>query len=301
MTTPRTLTCDEMRDLAPLFVLDALEPAEMTAVREHLAGCADAHLELLELGETGTALLDTIEPAEPPARLRSSLLAAAADDLAAGRHPSAATTARPTPVREGSPAVAAVPPAVAAVPPAVAAATAAAASPSNVIDLAARTRRGSRLGWLVAVAAAVAVLLIGGSNLALRHDLDAAEAYRDGVTRALDLAAKPGSVTALLTSGDGTVSGFAVVGADGTVRITMKGLAPTTGSQVYTAWAIEGDAAPVAMNDFTVGADGVVSVTGTSPTSAPGATLALTLEPGPGAATPTLPVVAAGVTRDPAG
>ena len=36
----------------------------------------------------------------------------------------------------------------------------------------------------------------------------------------------------------------------------MRGLAPTSGSQVYTAWAIEGDAAPVALGDFTVGADG---------------------------------------------
>ena len=47
MTEPRTLTCDEVRDLAPLFVLDALEPDEMAAIRDHLAGCPDAHLELL--------------------------------------------------------------------------------------------------------------------------------------------------------------------------------------------------------------------------------------------------------------
>jgi len=282
MTAPRTLTCAEVRDLAPLFVLEALEPDEMAAVREHIAGCPDAHLELLELGEAGTALLETVAPAEPPARLKASLLAAASADLAEGRHPSTSGAAAPV---------------AAPMSPAVAADT-----PPNVVDLgAARSRRGSRLGWLVAVAAVIAVLVIGASNLALRRDLDAAQAYQDGVNQALDLAAKPGSTTALLSSQDGTVSGFAVVGADGTVRMTMKGLAPTTGSQVYTTWAIVGDEAPIALGDFTVGADGVATASATSPATAPGATLALTLEPNAGNTAPQGPVVAAGVTRDPAG
>jgi len=283
MTAPRTLTCDEVRDLAPLFVLDALEPDEMAAIREHLADCPDAHLELLELGEAGTALLETVEPAEPPARLKASLLAAAEADLAEGRHPSSAG---------------AIAPIDAVLPPA----SPAVVDSSNVVDLAdARSRRGSRIGWLVAVAAVIAVLVVGASNLALRRDLDAAQAYQDGVNQALDLAAKPGSTTALLSSEDGTVSGFAVVGADGTVRMTMKGLPATTGSQVYTTWAIVGAEAPVALGDFTVGADGVATATVTSPTTAPGATLALTLEPNAGNTAPQGPVVAAGVTRDPAG
>ena len=50
MSAPRILTCDEVRDLAPLFVLDALDPVEMAAVREHLATCTEAHEELVELG-----------------------------------------------------------------------------------------------------------------------------------------------------------------------------------------------------------------------------------------------------------
>lgn len=81
----------------------------------------------------------------------------------------------------------------------------------------------------------------------------------------------------------------------------MKGLAPTSGSQVYTAWAIVGEDAPVALGSFTVGADGAVTATGISPTTAPGATLALTLEPQAGNTSPEGPIVAAGVTRDPAG
>ena len=65
----------------------------MDAVREHLAGCDDAHAELLELGEAATSLLETVEPADPPAALKSRLLAAAEADLAAGRHPSTAASA----------------------------------------------------------------------------------------------------------------------------------------------------------------------------------------------------------------
>ena len=144
------------------------------------------------------------------------------------------------------------------------------------IDLAAeRTRRRSRIGWLVAVAAVIGVIALGGWNIALRQDLTAAQTYAQGVDQALALATQPGSVTAILASEDGSSSGLAVIGADGTTRIAVRGLAPTSGSQVYTAWAIEGDTAPVALGDFTVGGDGLATATVTSPTSNPGAIIAL--------------------------
>ncbi len=108
-------------------------------------------------------------------------------------------------------------------------------------------------------------------------------------------------MTALLANPDGTVSGFGVVGADGTVKLAVRGLPATTGSQVYTAWSIEGTTAPVSMGDFTVGADGVAITTVQAPNTEPGATIALTLEPNAGNQAPAGPVVAAGVTRTPAG
>jgi hypothetical protein len=267
MTDRSTLTCEEIRDLAPLFVTGALDPGEMDAVREHLAGCDDAHAELIELGEAAAALLETAEPAEPPAALRSRLLAAAEADLVEGRHPSQ--------------------------PPA-------SVAPLVPFDRV-RERRRTRLAWLLAAAAIVVAVALGAWNVALRGDLSNAQAYRTGVEQALDLAGQPGSVTALLAAKDGSVSGFGVVGADGTVRLAMRGLAPTTGSQVYTAWSIEGDAPPVAIGEFTVGSDGVAVATARAPTAAPGVVLALTLEPVPGATAPAGPVVASGVTRDPAG
>ena len=288
MTTRPTLTCDEVRDLAPLFAADALDADEMTAVREHLADCPDAHEELLAFGEAATALLETVEPVAPPPALKARLMAAAAGDLASGAHPASPGAA----TLSGG----------ATLPVAAAPASAEPSTAAQPVDLAAeRARRRSRLGWLVAVAAVIGVIALGGWNLALRQDLSAAQAYQQGVDQALALAAQPGSVTAVLASEDGSSSGLAVIGADGTTRITVRGLAPTSGSQVYTAWAIEGEAAPVAIGDFTVGADGLATATVTSPTSAPGAVIALTLEPVPGASVAAGPLVVAGTTRDPAG
>ncbi|HSS36485.1 MAG TPA: zf-HC2 domain-containing protein, partial [Patescibacteria group bacterium] len=64
---PTPLTCDEARDLAAGFVLGALAPDEMVAVREHLATCAEAHPEFEELGGVVPYLADSLEPVEPPA------------------------------------------------------------------------------------------------------------------------------------------------------------------------------------------------------------------------------------------
>ena len=276
MTTRPTLTCDEIRDLAPLFAVGALDADEMATVREHVADCPEAHGELLAFGEAATALLETVEPVAPPPALRGRLMAAAEADLHAGEHPASTTASSPgslAPLAQAAP-----------------------------VDLAAeRARRRSRLGWLVAVAAVIGVIALGAWNVALRQDLTAAQAYQQGVDQALALATQPGSVTAILASEDGSSSGLAVIGADGTTRITVRGLAPTSGSQVYTAWAIEGDAAPVALGDLTVGSDGLATAAVTSPTSAPGAVIALTLEPTPGATVAAGPLIVAGTTRDPAG
>jgi anti-sigma factor RsiW len=283
MTDAMNLTCDEVRDLAPMFVTGALDPDEMDAVREHLAGCDDAHADLSELGEAATALLETAEPVEPPATLKPRLMAAAASDLAEGRHPASTPATAPVAAPVAAPATLPTPPI------------------ATVVSLDdARSKRRARLGWLLAAAAVIVAVALGGWNIALRRDLSTAEAYRNGVDQALDLAAQPGSVTALLTATDGSVSGFGVIGADGAVQLAVRGLPATDGTQVYTAWSIEGTTAPVSMGDFTVGSDGVAITTAKAPNAAPGATIALTLEPNAGNQAPSGPVVASGVTHAPA-
>jgi hypothetical protein len=164
-----------------------------------------------------------------------------------------------------------------------------------------RERRRSRLGWLVAAAAVIAVIALGGLNIGLRDQLSSAQAYRSGVEQALDLAAQPGSVTALIRADDGSSSGFGVIGADGTVKLAMRGLAATSGTEVYTAWSIAEGADPVALGEFSVGSDGIAVANAHAPAAAPGLVMAITLEANAGNPAPEGPVVASGVTRDPAG
>jgi anti-sigma-K factor RskA len=75
----------------------------------------------------------------------------------------------------------------------------------------------------------------------------------------------------------------------------MQDLAATTGSTVYSAWAIGGDGVPIALGDFTVGNSGTGSLAATGAPTAAGVVVALTLEPGPGATAPTLPIISKGV------
>jgi anti-sigma-K factor RskA len=277
VTERPTFDCDAVRDLADLYALGALDAGEADAVRAHLSTCADPHAELVAAASTASALLEAVEPVEPPAGLRARLLAAAEADLRTGRHPSTA----------GAPFTAPA--------PGPAPHPAAAAGPISLE--AERSRRRIRWTSLAAVAALIVAVALGGWNLALRGQLAAAEAYRAGVEAALQLAAQPGSGTALLASEDGSVSGLGVVGADGTVRLALRGLPATSGDQVYAAWSIGGEGVPVNIGELRVGADGTATASAAAPGASPGIVLALTLEPATGATTPTMPIVASGTTR----
>src|SRR5947199_6082419 len=93
------MTCDEIRDLAPVYVLGALERDVERDVAEHLRTCADAHAEVEELGGVVPYLDETVPLVEPPARLRDRIMAAAAEDLAARQgRPAAAGEQIATPV-----------------------------------------------------------------------------------------------------------------------------------------------------------------------------------------------------------
>jgi anti-sigma-K factor RskA len=68
---------DELHDLAAAYALDALTPEERRSFEEHLRGCEACRAEVAELAETASALAYGAEPAEPPPRLRESILEAA--------------------------------------------------------------------------------------------------------------------------------------------------------------------------------------------------------------------------------
>lgn len=274
MADPRYggMTCAEAAELAPAFVLGALGAAESDAVRRHLTDCPELHAEMAELHSVVPALFEAVEPAAPPAGLKDRILAAAAADLAA-RQGTAPQATQPVP----------------------------APRPVEV------PRRGRDIGGIfrrpvwaaVAIAAAVAVVALGVWNVQLRDQLAGLEAYRTGVVKVLDSAAQPGAQLAVLTVPEGTggPSGLAAVTADGQVALVMRDLTPTAGTQVYEAWLIGGDGVPVPIGDFKVGSTGS-AIFGTSHSAmGEGVTVALTLEAGPGATTPTPPIIALGTAR----
>lgn len=272
------LRCDEVTDLAAGFVLGALDPATMDAVRLHLATCPAAHAEFDELGGVVAYLADSLEPVEPPAALGARIAAAVAAEA------TAPTVAGPSTVRPVAPPSTAAPPASTAAPSA------------PVVDLAAERRRRNPLVWGAAIAAVLVIAALGAWNLSLRQDLSSAEAYTAAVDRVLALAGSPGGAAAILApAAPGGPSGIAAIGADGHIEMAMRGLAPISGTEVYEAWVVGSDGVPVAIGSFTPNAAGFGTLATASRASGPGVTIGLTREPTPGRTVPTPPMLSSGV------
>ncbi len=278
MMNDASMTCDRARDLAAGYVLGALEPSEHAAVREHLDTCPESHDEFAELGGVVPYLAESgLEMVEPPAALRDRIMAAAAADLAdrgaAAERPAA--DARPSADARGSAPI---------------------AFPSATERDARAGARTGRIGWARRIAAVVAIVVLGGWNLLIQNDLNAARRFDQAIATVISAAAQPGAQTVVLAPGkDSQASGIAAVRPDGSVVLAMRDLPATSGGQVYETWVIVPDAAPVAVGSFTVDANGTATFT-TRPANAPaGSTIAVTREPRAGNTAPEGPVVSAGV------
>jgi anti-sigma-K factor RskA len=68
------LTCAEIADLLPAYVLDAMDGDERCALMEHLAECRLHDADLQNERSMALLLADAVPPVAPPAALRSSLL-----------------------------------------------------------------------------------------------------------------------------------------------------------------------------------------------------------------------------------
>jgi Anti-sigma-K factor rskA/Putative zinc-finger len=294
MTDPRrTVTCDDVRDLAAGYVLDALEPADEAAVREHLATCTEPHPEFEELGSVVPAFLhlDDLELVEPPPALGERIMAAAAADLAARPRPAAtSTTALPAPKPAGR-------------------LTAFPSASARDERRQRTTNRTSPLDWVLRVAAVLAIVAIGTWGIGVQRQLDdtqrqlaAAQAFDQAVARVVAAASQPGATTlALAPAKDQRGTGIAAVAPDGSVVLAVRDLPATSGAQVYEAWVINGGQDPLAVGGFTVDANGTAAFTTRPAPTQPGAVIALTLEPSAGNTAPMGPVVSSGVAPAPAG
>ena len=163
-------------------------------------------------------------------------------------------------------------------------------------------RRPSPVSWFLVAAAGIAIVALVAVNLLTLGRLNSSEQYERDVAAVLEAGSQPGAVTAVLAPAEsGGPRGLAAVSSNGDVTMAMQDLAPTSGNEVYEGWAIVGDAAPVPLGGFTVGESGTGRLDGTGVPAEPGMTVALTREPGSGATTPTLPILAAGTAGAPAG
>jgi hypothetical protein len=65
---------EDYRELLALEAAGALAADESRALAEHLSSCGECRRELAGLRDTAAALLYTLPPVAPPARLRSQVL-----------------------------------------------------------------------------------------------------------------------------------------------------------------------------------------------------------------------------------
>ena len=281
------LTHDAIADLAAGYVLDALTPDEMERVREHLTSCRLPHPELEALGAVVPALARSVPQVPPPAGLGDRIMAAArAEAAAAGTTTAVAPAALP--VQDSS----------VAPRPAIGRTGRPARAP-GLLDLFRRP-----IWAMTAVAAVLAIAVLGAWNLQLQSQVSDLTAYRTGVLAVLDTAARPGSQVAVLAGPTaGGATGIAAVSSDGRVVVAMRNLSPTANTEVYEAWLIGSNGTPLPVGSFTVGSAGTGTLAATAMASGAeaGVVVALTREPGPGATTPTLPILASGTAQARAG
>ena len=79
---------EQRRDELAAYLLGALEPGEAAALEQHLAACEECRTELAWLRPAALALPESVERVEPPAELRTRIMAEVQpENGTAARHP----------------------------------------------------------------------------------------------------------------------------------------------------------------------------------------------------------------------
>ena len=74
MTTREKLGCEEVQALAGAFALDAVTPDELSAIRDHVAGCADCRAQLGQMVGVAALMPFSVPEVAPPAGLKQRIL-----------------------------------------------------------------------------------------------------------------------------------------------------------------------------------------------------------------------------------
>jgi anti-sigma-K factor RskA len=264
------MTDDELHSQSYLYVIGALDPDETREFEAHLAGCADCRKEVADMYEV-TAQLSEMVAAEPPAELRSAVLAeisTTAQDrapAARGRHAGPAAAAEAT-------------------------------SHATVVPI--RRPWRERVSILVAAAAVLGAVGVGTWALNERNDArDEAAAARSQAATAKEVADE---LTRILNGGDAqTVSTSTDNGAVATVVRSQKqgaalllatGLPTLPTGKTYQAWTIDNDK-PTSAGTFE--SQGEQTAYELPPAAVQTGIVAVTIEPAGGSDQPTTkPIVA---------
>ena len=264
MNTHQEHSAAELHELAPLYAVDALEPAERDEFEQHLAGCAQCQAEIAGYDDVvGYLAAGTAQ--DPPPELRESVLSA----IQGSRQENPAATGFPgggTPPAAGTPEHQ--------------------VSRGAVVSLEDRRRR-RRLLSIAAAAVLVPAIALTGWNLGAQSEhreqeqLAAQEQNRENrLLSAADVTVRPidvnGQPAALVHSQD----------QDSALFIAGDLSAPGDG-QEYQLWLLE-DGTPIPDVHF-AGGEVRIWLEGDLDRAA---AVALTVEPAGGSMAPTSPVVA---------
>jgi anti-sigma-K factor RskA len=216
------MTCHEIDELAAAYALGALEPDEERATSEHLATCAEPHVEARTLIDAAQAVPAALDPIEPSNALRARLMST----IAATPQDHAAPVTVPAPAQPVQRRVA-------------------------VEREAAPRRPWWSFGPLPSAVAAVALAAavgFGAWGVTLNQQL----AERDAALRMVASADAAHAVTGSAGSGW-------VLESDGQAIFLADELAALPADQLYELWLIGPEGAPVAVGTLT-DTDGVALV-----------------------------------------
>lgn len=212
----------DMHSLAGEYAVGSLTPEEIEQYEAHLATCPSCREEVADMRDIAAQLSEAVAT-DPPATLRESVLAQIAQTP---QHPAATAE---TPGYGGTAATGGAALGSATAPSVT---TSQGSTSSNVIPMQRRGMAGRATG-LMAAAALVAAVAMGGWALSNRNEA------RDATARAEQL-------TALLAAGDvRTVSSEFATGGEGTVVLSASRgeallvtaeLPELSGDEVYQAW-----------------------------------------------------------------